>query len=51
MVNAETGVAESCVDLYFLQQDGETYKVTKAMCPYFYIGVAVCVHAAVQTTW
>lgn len=37
----------SCLDLYFLQQDGETFKASIAHQPYFYVAVAL--HAAHRT--
>tara|TARA_R110002050_G_scaffold211502_2_gene347603 strand:- start:256 stop:1008 length:753 start_codon:yes stop_codon:yes gene_type:complete len=35
--DTETGKSRSCVDYYFLQEDGGTFKATLPMEPYFYI--------------
>lgn len=37
--NKETARLESAVDYYFIQQDGTTFRATRPMHPYFYIGV------------
>lgn len=35
----ETHIVHSCVDFYFLEQDGSTFKATLQHYPYFYLGI------------
>ena len=37
--DSETGALKSCLDLYFIQEDGRTFKATVPHEPYFYVGV------------
>ena len=39
VVDAETGTESAAVDLFFLQADGECFKVKKTFAPYFLLGV------------
>lgn len=49
MVQKDTGNTVSAVDFYFMQQDGETFKVTFANYPYFYIYVPPAYCAEVES--
>jgi len=44
----ESGELRSCMDFFFLQEDGQTFKATLPLEPYFYLSVKANAHREVE---